>query len=216
MASTLGTLPGGSTVSVQTAIAGQVNLVNTAGLTLSFWDGDAGPKNDGAVNGGNGVWRDGRRHQQLDRARSGTPNADYAQDSFAIFSAAPGTVTVDNVGGNVLASGMQFASDGYVDNRRRADADRRAGDHTGRRRQRGKRRLHRDDRRRTHRHGGAGQDRRRHARADGHEQLHRRHGDQRRHVCVSLPTPISATPRAGSASTAARSTRRRTLPPAAP
>src|SRR3546814_20627813 len=35
-------------------------------------------------------------------------------DSFAIFSAAPGTVTVDTGGGAVSASGMQFMSDGYV------------------------------------------------------------------------------------------------------
>lgn len=108
----LGALPSGSSVSVQTAIAGQINLVNTAGLTLSFWDGAAGPKNDGAVNGGDGVWRVGGGSNNWTDA-SGSPNADYAQDSFAIFSAAPGTVTVDNVGGNVLASGMQFASDGY-------------------------------------------------------------------------------------------------------
>jgi fibronectin-binding autotransporter adhesin len=107
-----GALPGGSVVSVQTAITGQVNLVNTAGLTLSFWDGNAGPKNDGAVNGGDGVWRVGGGSNNWTSA-SGTPNADYAQDSFAIFSAAPGTVTIDDVGGNVLASGMQFASDGY-------------------------------------------------------------------------------------------------------
>ena len=109
----LGTLPGGSDVSVQTAVGGQINLVNTAGLTLSFWDGNAGPKNDGTINGGNGVWRVGGGSNNWTSA-SGTPNADYAQDSFAIFSAAPGTVSVENVGSNVLVSGMQFASDGYV------------------------------------------------------------------------------------------------------
>src|SRR3546814_3613964 len=48
----LGTMPPGSDVFVQTSIANQVNLVNTAGLTLNFWDGDAGPKFNGAVNGG--------------------------------------------------------------------------------------------------------------------------------------------------------------------
>ena len=42
---------------VQTAIANQVNLVNAAGLTLNYWDGAAGPKFDGAVNGGDGVWQ---------------------------------------------------------------------------------------------------------------------------------------------------------------
>ena len=110
---TLGTLPGGSAVSVQTAIAGQVNLVNTAGLTLSFWDGTVGPKNNGAVNGGDGVWRVAGGSNNWTEA-SGAINADYAQGSFAIFSATPGTVSIDNSGGNVLASGMQFASDGYV------------------------------------------------------------------------------------------------------
>jgi fibronectin-binding autotransporter adhesin len=109
---TLGTLPGG-VVSVQTAITGQVNLVNTAGLTLSFWDGAAGPKNNNLVEGGNGVWRvDGGSNNWTDS--NGVVNADYAQDSFAIFSAAPGTVSVDNSGGAVLTSGMQFASNGYV------------------------------------------------------------------------------------------------------
>ena len=109
---TLGTLPGGSAVSVQTAINGQVNLVNTAGLTLSFWDGAVGPKNDGTINGGDGVWQiAGGSNNWTDL--DGSVNADYMQDSFAVFSAAPGTVTVDNSNGNVLASGMQFASDGY-------------------------------------------------------------------------------------------------------
>ncbi len=65
-------------------VAGQVNLVNTAGLTLNFWDGNAGPKNDGAINGGNGVWRVGGGSNNWTSA-SGTPNADYAQNSFAIF-----------------------------------------------------------------------------------------------------------------------------------
>ncbi|MGK6353839.1 autotransporter-associated beta strand repeat-containing protein [Sphingomonas sp. DT-207] len=110
---TLGTMPGGIAVSVQTAIAGQVNLVNTAGLTLSFWDGNAGPKNDGTVNGGDGVWRIGGGSRNW-TDQNGAINADYAQDSFAIFSAAPGTVAIDDVGGNVQASGLQFASGGYT------------------------------------------------------------------------------------------------------
>ncbi|USI76494.1 autotransporter-associated beta strand repeat-containing protein [Sphingopyxis sp. USTB-05] len=111
---TLGTIPGGTGgISVQTGVAGQVNLVNSLGLALSFWDGAAGPKHDGALNGGDGVWRvAGALNNWTDA--NGSINADYAQDSFAVFAAAPGTVTIDNSGGNVLASGMQFASDGYV------------------------------------------------------------------------------------------------------
>ena len=111
---TLGTIPGGAGgVSVQTAIAGQVNLVNSQGLALSFWDGGAGPKHDGVVNGGDGVWRVAGGLDNWTNG-DGSINADYAQDSFAIFAGAPGAVTIDNGGGNVLASGMQFASDGYV------------------------------------------------------------------------------------------------------
>ncbi|WP_338576687.1 autotransporter-associated beta strand repeat-containing protein [Brevundimonas olei] len=108
----LGASPGGS-LSVQTSVGGQVNLVNTGGLTLNFWDGAAGPKNDNAINGGDGVWRiDGGSNNWTDAG--GTVNTDYAQDSFVIFSSAPGVVTVDNSGGDVQTSGMQFASDGYV------------------------------------------------------------------------------------------------------
>lgn len=111
---TLGAIPGGAGgISVQTAVAGQVNLVNAQGLALSFWDGAVGPKHDGALNGGDGVWRVAGGASNWTDA-NGSINADYAQDSFAVFAGAPGTVAIDNSGGNVLASGMQFASDGYV------------------------------------------------------------------------------------------------------
>jgi fibronectin-binding autotransporter adhesin len=109
----LGTMPLGSEVSVQTAIAGQVNLVNTAGLDLSFWDGQVGPKNNGAIDGGNGIWRlAGGSNNWTESA--GQVNADYAQNSFAIFAGASGVVSVDNSGGAVQSAGMQFAVDGYT------------------------------------------------------------------------------------------------------
>ena len=100
--------------SVQTSIPGQVNLVNTAGLSLNYWDGQAGPKNDNAINGGNGIWQGtGGNDNWTDP--NGTVNASWADDSYAIFMAAPGTVTVDDAtAGQVTATGMQFASDGYV------------------------------------------------------------------------------------------------------
>ena len=110
----LGAIAGGTAdILVQTAIAGQVNLVNTQGLTLSFWDGVAGPKNNDLLDGGDGVWRLGGGSNNWTDA-NGAINADYAQDSFAVFAGASGDVVIDNSGGNVLASGMQFASDGYV------------------------------------------------------------------------------------------------------
>ena len=40
----IGTTPAGD-LSIQTAIANQVDLVNAAGVTLNFWDGPNGPNN---------------------------------------------------------------------------------------------------------------------------------------------------------------------------
>ena len=109
----IGTIPAGSQTFVQTAIAGQVNLVNTAGLTLGFWDGVSGPKNDGAIQGGAGIWRvnDGANNWTT---ATGAINADYAQDSFAVFTGTGATVTIDNGNGNVRAAGMQFTVNGYT------------------------------------------------------------------------------------------------------
>ncbi|MEI9400681.1 autotransporter-associated beta strand repeat-containing protein [Mesorhizobium argentiipisi] len=98
---------------VQTSIASQVNLVNTAGLLLNFWDGDAGPKNNSAVNGGNGTWQNSTGNDNWTDA-SGAINAPYQDNAFAIFAGTAGTVAVDNSLGQVSASGMQFATDGYL------------------------------------------------------------------------------------------------------
>ena len=98
---------------VQTSVANQVNLVNTGGLTLNYWDGAAGPKNDGIVNGGDGVWQSSAGNDNW-TDETGTPNAPFSDGSFAIFTGTPGAVTVDDSLGDVNVSGMQFASDGYV------------------------------------------------------------------------------------------------------
>ena len=95
---------------VQTSIARQVNLVNSAGLTLSFWDGP-GHANDGAITGGTGTWRLGDNDYWTDA--SGSINAPYSNGAFAVFGGAGGTVTMDNANGQVTASGLQFQADGY-------------------------------------------------------------------------------------------------------
>jgi fibronectin-binding autotransporter adhesin len=109
---TLGAMPADSDVFLQTSVAGQVNLVNGAGLTLNYWDGAAGPKFDDSVNGGDGIWQGATgNHNWTDAA--GDINAPYTNGSYAIFTGVAGTVTVDNSLGQVETTGMQFATDGY-------------------------------------------------------------------------------------------------------
>lgn len=112
---TLGVLPGAGDASVQTSILGQINLVHSAGLELNFWDGAAGPKNDGVVNGGDGVWQASGGNDHWTDA-DGTMNAPYADKAFAVFGGVAGTVTVDGGLGDVMTAGMQFAAGGYVIN----------------------------------------------------------------------------------------------------
>jgi outer membrane autotransporter protein len=97
--------------SVQTSYAGQVNLINTGGQALSYWDGDAGPVNNGIINGGNGTWRATGDDNWSDA--NGTANASFASSSYAVFAGTPGTVQVTSSLGAINASGMQFAVDGY-------------------------------------------------------------------------------------------------------
>jgi outer membrane autotransporter protein len=113
---TLGTTPAGSTEVVQTSVANQVNLVVTTGLTLNFWDGaTAANKNNNRVDGGNGSWQGSSGNDNW-TTDTGALNAPWTNAAFAIFQAAPGTVTVDDSVGQVTASGMQFASNGYLIN----------------------------------------------------------------------------------------------------
>ncbi|MBZ9817851.1 autotransporter-associated beta strand repeat-containing protein, partial [Mesorhizobium sp. CA7] len=98
--------------SVQTSIANQVNLINTAGQLLTFWDGDAGPKNNSVVDGGNGTWQVAGSGDNWTTS-GGEVNAPWSNGQFAVFQGTPGTVSVDNGNGAVTVNGMQFAADGY-------------------------------------------------------------------------------------------------------
>ncbi|MFD1198347.1 autotransporter-associated beta strand repeat-containing protein [Brucella gallinifaecis] len=103
---------GNANYAIQTAIANQINLVNSDGLTLSFWDGDAGPHANGTVNGGNGTWRVSGDSNWTDA--DGNYSAAFANGSAAIFQGTAGTVIVDDGNGQVEVKGIQFAVDGYV------------------------------------------------------------------------------------------------------
>jgi fibronectin-binding autotransporter adhesin len=108
----IGTVPSGITaadLTVQTSVAQQVNLINSTGVALQFWDGPNGP-NNGVIDGGTGTWD--LVSQNWTNA-NGTINGTWSTD-FAIFEGAPGTVTVATSGGPIAANGMQFAVTGYV------------------------------------------------------------------------------------------------------
>lgn len=106
----------GSELYVQTSVANQVNLINTQGLVLNFWDGgNVANINNGQVDGGNGTWILGAPNDRWTDA-DGNVNVPYENGQFVIFQGTPGTVTVDNSNGNVTFDGAQFAVDGYVIN----------------------------------------------------------------------------------------------------
>ncbi|OZI26584.1 hypothetical protein CAL26_04480 [Bordetella genomosp. 9] len=108
----VGTLPAGidaASITVQTA-PGQVNLVNTTGVDLDFWDGgNTQDHNNNVVNGGNGVWNVSNANWT---EADGALNGRWTNDHFAVFMGQPGTVTVEG-NGQVAVAGMQFAVDGY-------------------------------------------------------------------------------------------------------
>jgi fibronectin-binding autotransporter adhesin len=88
----------------------QVNLINTAGSALNFWNanGLASPTNMG---GGSGVWS--LNGANWTDATGGVTGPRHPADAFAIFGGAAGTVVVDGTAGAISAQGIQFTSDGY-------------------------------------------------------------------------------------------------------
>ncbi|WP_208860654.1 beta strand repeat-containing protein, partial [Pseudovibrio ascidiaceicola] len=103
----VGTAPTGFLYNVQTATAGQVNLLVNPDQ-LSFWNG-AVTSADGTVHGGSGTWSSAGTNWT---DAMGSASAPYQPDSTLIFQGTPGTVTVDSAGVSV-SKGMQFATDGY-------------------------------------------------------------------------------------------------------
>ncbi|KZK81986.1 Extracellular serine protease precursor [Pseudovibrio sp. Ad13] len=104
----VGTAPTGFLYNVQTATAGQVNLLVNPDQ-LSFWNG-AVTSADGTVHGGSGTWSTAGTNWT---DATGSASAPYQPDSTLIFQGAPGTVTVDSAGVSI-SKGMQFAADGYI------------------------------------------------------------------------------------------------------
>jgi len=111
--------PDAANLSIQTAVAGEVNLVDSGGggggQTLQFWDGgDPGKYNNNAVDGGSGTWTTtGPAWTDANGAQNGAMSP---QPGFAVLEGTAGTVTVDDAGGTapVSVTGMQFATSGYT------------------------------------------------------------------------------------------------------
>ncbi|MBC8719892.1 autotransporter outer membrane beta-barrel domain-containing protein [Ochrobactrum sp. Marseille-Q0166] len=106
-----GSTPQGVTVgnlTLVTSTAKQVSILNTTGATVNFWDG-ANP-GGGSINGGSGTWS-ALGNNWTDE--SGNATNPWTTGEFAIFQGTGGTVTIDNAGTAVSASGLQFGVDGY-------------------------------------------------------------------------------------------------------
>ena len=110
-----GSVPGSvADLYLQTSVAKQVNLVNSAGVTLNFWDGgNPASINNGKADGGSGVMQLGAGQDRWTDV-DGKMNTPWVNGGFAMFVGAPGTVSVSNSGGAVVISGAQFAVDGYT------------------------------------------------------------------------------------------------------
>jgi len=108
----LGKVPAGSRLSLQLLSAQrQLNLIDTQGFTLNVWNAN-GKADATRMGGGGGTWS--TTSPAWTDTKGTTPNAAMVpQPGFAVFGGDAGTVTIDGGDGDVSATGMQFAVDGY-------------------------------------------------------------------------------------------------------
>ncbi|WP_296720724.1 autotransporter-associated beta strand repeat-containing protein [Erythrobacter sp.] len=103
-------------LTVQTAMAGQINLLagpsNDPGsnpIGLAFWNGTRTVAN-GSIAGGFGTWSaSGTNWTNADGSQAGA----YDPDAMLIFAGEPGLVTVDASAGPITTRGLQFAVTDY-------------------------------------------------------------------------------------------------------
>jgi len=108
---TVGALSGGLVGGIQSAIPNQINLfVEDPNSPILFWNGSNTAPTQ-SVLGGAGTWTADAQTNWINA--SGTISQSW-NSAFAVFQGTPGTVTVDNVGGQVTAAGMQFVESGYL------------------------------------------------------------------------------------------------------
>ncbi|BCH24969.1 outer membrane autotransporter barrel domain-containing protein [Mesorhizobium sp. L-8-3] len=99
-----------SDLTVQTSVASEINLIVSGPSGLSFWDG-ANLTANGAIDGGSGTWNATDTNWTN---TTGTTNGTFNAGVLQVFQGTGGTVIIDNTGGAVTTSAMQFAADGYT------------------------------------------------------------------------------------------------------
>ncbi|SFQ70890.1 outer membrane autotransporter barrel domain-containing protein [Variovorax sp. OK605] len=108
----LGTVPVGSFALQYLAGSKQVNLISfDPNQVLNFWNAN-GLASPTQLGGGSGIWS--LAQPSWTDAQGSVTSVMQPQPGFAIFGGAAGSVVVDKSGGAVSASGLQFASNGYV------------------------------------------------------------------------------------------------------
>lgn len=107
---TLGNTPGGG-YSIQLLTDDKrVDLLDTNGLALNFWNGN-GQASSSQRGGGDGTWS--VTSSNWTDADALTAGPMQPQPGFAILGGHAGHVAVDDGAGAVTVTGLQFASDGY-------------------------------------------------------------------------------------------------------
>ncbi|MFC6747516.1 autotransporter-associated beta strand repeat-containing protein [Methylobacterium persicinum] len=98
---------------VQTSIDHQINLIveDSGSPAIAFWNG-ANLSPTQTVKGGSGTWSSDANHTNWVND-SGTISRP-APGGFSVFQGEAGTITVDASAGAVGATGLQFATNGYV------------------------------------------------------------------------------------------------------
>ncbi|MBN8941336.1 MAG: autotransporter domain-containing protein [Rhizobiales bacterium] len=109
----IGSMPAGTSGTIQTAVANQVNLLVDGGSgpvpATQFWNGTTTVA-DGTIHGGSGTWVAGPTNWT---DLNGSVAAAWS-GKFAVFQNNPGAVTVDNSAGAITTTGMQFIGAGWT------------------------------------------------------------------------------------------------------
>ncbi|TBR36276.1 MULTISPECIES: autotransporter outer membrane beta-barrel domain-containing protein [Dyella] len=111
---TLGMTPAGQTVKlVSDTSQSAINLINSTGVALQMWNAN-GLASSTRLGGGSGTWS---MASPVWASEDGSiVGIMQPAPGYAVFGGDAGVVTVDSGAGQVGATGMQFATDGYVMN----------------------------------------------------------------------------------------------------